>query len=141
MIRKLEVEDLPVLNELIHEIDTKDITECDIVNNPFNKYFVYCDNDQIVGFISYAVIYDRSELNYIVVKNECRSEGIASNLMQFMINDCCNSNCINITLEVMENNIKAINLYCKYGFKKTAVRKNYYGDIDGIMMERVLVNK
>ncbi len=40
----------------------------------------------------------------------------------------------NITLEVSMLNKNAINLYEKLGFKKIAVRKNYYKDSDGILM-------
>ena len=36
------------------------------------------------------------------------------------------------------DNVKAINLYKKYGFKQVAIRKKYYNGIDGILMEKVL---
>ena len=41
-----------------------------------------------------------------------------------------------ITLEVKEDNVPALKLYEKYGFKKVAIRKGYYNGIDGILMER-----
>jgi ribosomal-protein-alanine N-acetyltransferase len=41
----------------------------------------------------------------------------------------CNKNSIeNLTLEVRESNIYAMELYRKLGFKKGAVRKAYYED-------------
>ena len=49
------------------------------------------------------------------------------------IND---SNCINITLEVRISNEVARNLYKKFGFREVALRKYYYGDEDGILMEK-----
>ena len=42
-----------------------------------------------------------------------------------------------ITLEVREDNISAIKVYEKLGFKRKAIRKNYYDGVDGILMERV----
>ena len=33
-----------------------------------------------------------------------------------------------LTLEVNQNNISAIELYTKYNFKKIGERKNYYGE-------------
>ena len=41
-----------------------------------------------------------------------------------------------ITLEVNENNLPAISLYKKYGFKEVAKRKGYYSGIDAILMEK-----
>ena len=32
-----------------------------------------------------------------------------------------------LTLEVSQNNLPAINLYTKFGFKELGIRKNYYG--------------
>ena len=42
----------------------------------------------------------------------------------------------NITLEVRVSNNIAINLYKKFGFREVALRKFYYGDEDGILMEK-----
>jgi ribosomal protein S18 acetylase RimI-like enzyme len=36
---------------------------------------------------------------------------------------------------VNTNNIKAINLYTKFGFVEYSRRKNYYGDNDAILMK------
>ena len=41
-----------------------------------------------------------------------------------------------ITLEVKIDNVPAISIYKKFGFKKVAIRKNYYNGTDGILMER-----
>ena len=46
------------------------------------------------------------------------------------------NNVDNITLEVRVSNMIAINLYKKYGFREVATRKYYYGDEDGILMEK-----
>ena len=48
-------------------------------------------------------------------------------------------NILNITLEVKETNYSAINLYNKLGFISKAVRKNYYKDTDGILMEKEMI--
>ena len=41
-----------------------------------------------------------------------------------------------ITLEVKQTNEIAIKLYKKYSFKQVAIRKGYYNNIDGLLMER-----
>ena len=43
---------------------------------------------------------------------------------------------VNITLEVRKSNKIAIHLYKKFGFREVAIRKYYYGDEDGILMEK-----
>lgn len=141
MIRKAYLNDIEILNQLISEIDSKVINHYDLTEDPFTEYIVYCEDNTIMGFLSYAIMYDRSEINYILVSYEYRNQGVASKLMDYMITDCIKNNCINITLEVKASNNNAISLYHKYGFKNIAIRKKYYGNCDGIMMERMLVNK
>ena len=42
-----------------------------------------------------------------------------------------------VMLEVNENNIEAIRLYNKLGFKEISLRNRYYGDETAIIMEKV----
>ena len=42
----------------------------------------------------------------------------------------------NITLEVRISNEIARNLYKKFGFREVALRHFYYGDEDGVLMEK-----
>ena len=100
--------------------------------NPFLKNYVYLIGDNPVGLISYSLIYDRIELEYIWVKDEFRTHGIASKLMDKMLDENIN----NITLEVRTTNCSAINLYKKYGFKIVSTRENYYGNEDAYLMIR-----
>ena len=39
-------------------------------------------------------------------------------------------------LEVRESNEVAKDLYKRFGFREVAIRKFYYGDEDGILMEK-----
>ena len=103
--------------------------------NPFLKNYVFLNNNEPIGLISYSLIYDRIELEYIWVSFEHRKKGIASKLMDKMLEE--NSN--NITLEVRTTNESAINLYKKYNFKIVATRKNYYGNEDAYLMIREMM--
>jgi ribosomal-protein-alanine N-acetyltransferase len=91
-----------------------------------------------MGFIIYDLIYERCELEYIGVLKEYRKNNIASELMEYMINDTFNNNIDNISLEVDIYNIGAIKLYEKYNFQKKAIRKNYYNNHDAYLMVRVV---
>ena len=107
-----------------------------IDNDPFSKVIIYLEDSKIVGFLSYSVIYERAEINYIFVLESYRGKKIASKMLNFMIQSC--KICDNITLEVRKSNIAAILLYKKLGFKEVATRQNYYNDEDGILMMLVV---
>ena len=59
-----------------------------------------------------------------------RKMGLGTILLNEMIKDCKANRVRNITLEVRENNLNAINLYEKVGFKKILVKKEYYTNGD-----------
>jgi len=101
--------------------------------SPFSKNIVFEDK-KIIGVINYDLIYDRIEINHILVLEEYRRNNIASKLVNYLIN---NNDIKNITLEVNCNNKAAINLYSKLGFVEVSIRKNYYynGD-DAFLMQR-----
>lgn len=105
-------------------------------NNEFNKDFIFLINDEPIGLISFSVIYDRIELNYIWVDKLYRKKGIASKMIEFM---CNNDDIKNITLEVSIENKPAIELYKKYGFKIVSIRKNYYKNIDAYLMMKEMM--
>lgn len=101
-------------------------------NNPFAKFLVLKENDEIIGYIYYSDIYERAEINQFEIKNIHRNCGKGRKLLKEFIKIVEKD----ITLEVRENNIPAIKLYEENGFKKEAIRKGYYNGIDGILMER-----
>jgi len=101
-------------------------------SNPYLKMLGYYINNELVGTLVYEDIYNRFEIDYIVVDCKYRCKGIASNLLKYIIN----LNPDNITLEVREDNIAAINLYKKNGFEIVSKREKYYGNIDGLLMIR-----
>ena len=94
--------------------------------SPFNKTIVY----DSFGFLNFDLIYDRIEINYLYIKEEYRGKGYASELIKYLLN----YDILNITLEVRVDNISAINLYKKNGFKIVKTINNYYGEKDGYLM-------
>lgn len=103
--------------------------------NPFLKNYIFLKNNEPIGLISYSLIYDRIELEYIWVHIEHRKKGIASKLMDIMIDEDVK----NITLEVNVKNKGAIKLYEKYGFMIVSVREKYYGNDDAYLMIREMM--
>lgn len=126
MIRQFEKRDTDRVNELLREFNYS----LDSLNGEFAKILV-SEDDKINGVLVYDLIYDRIEIEYIVVDKLYRRQGIASKLINFIEN---NDEVNNITLEVRKSNEGAIKFYEFLGFKKVAVRKNYYKNEDGILM-------
>lgn len=99
--------------------------------NEYTKIYTYTVDKKVVAFLIFTIMYDKCEIIDIFVKNDYRNKKIAQMLINELSSDY---NLDNITLEVSESNIPAINLYEKLGFKKVATRKNYYKDSNGILM-------
>ena len=131
--------------EIIEDLETKfkEIFNVSILNdfnyNPYTKYLVYLVDDKAVGFINYYFIYDRIEIVNFNVLEEFQNQHIGSSLLEELIDISKYNKLINITLEVREDNKKAIYLYSKYGFKKVSIRKNYYNGINALLMEKEMM--
>ena len=104
--------------------------------NPYGRRLEFYEGDKVLGYINYSLIYDRMELDNIYVEEKRRKEGIGKKMMSYLVAVAIDSHVINITLEVRVSNEVARNLYKQFGFKEVALRKFYYGDEDGILMEK-----
>lgn len=131
MIKKIE--DLIIINELLSNFNTK-VDDIGV----FTNYYAFYEDD-LLGFISFDLIYDRAEINYIYTVEKARRKNIATKLFDFMVEKCKELNCKNITLEVRESNNSAISFYEKMGFKKSAIRENYYKNENGILMIKEMI--
>lgn len=125
-----------VNRDFVYDFAIKYFPNFSLDDDVFNRNFVYLDDDNIIGFVSYSVIYERAEIEFICVSESYRGRGISDKLMDFLYSDVLG--CDNISLEVRSDNLRAINFYLKHGFKKVAIRKNYYDNCDGILMVKEL---
>ena len=123
MIRNITDKDLFEVNQLLQ------IFNVEYSENEFRNVLVYEENNVIAGVLVYLLIYDRAEIEYIVVKDEYKNKGIGSKLLKYIEKDIKN-----ITLEVRESNTAAINFYKKNGYSIVSTRHNYYKDEDGYLM-------
>ena len=116
---------------------TYKLTKKEFSTNPYLKIITFVEKDKIIGFLLYSLIYDRIEIEQFEVITKKRSQRIGSQLLSYLIDKYQNTNIKNITLEVKEDNIAAINLYKKNGFKTVSIREKYYDGINGFLMERI----
>jgi ribosomal-protein-alanine acetyltransferase len=99
-------------------------------------------NDKIVGFIIGKINVERKSLvGHILtidVSHRHRRKGIAQKLLQ-EIEKIFREKGIKVCyLEVREDNIAALNLYQKSGYRKIGRLKNYYENAHGIYLRKAL---
>ena len=88
----MEIYEIKDINEIKFKINSYD--------NPFYKILGIKVDNKLIGYLSYFLIYDRIEIEYIYIDNDYRNKGYASNLFNELFIIAKNKNCINITLEV-----------------------------------------
>ncbi|MCL2375378.1 MAG: ribosomal protein S18-alanine N-acetyltransferase [Firmicutes bacterium] len=88
---------------------------------------VYEEDNSVVAFACLHLIDKEAELDGIATQENFRKKGIATQLVQYLL-EAAKKSCAEVVfLEVGTDNIAAINLYKKFGFTIVRTRKNYYG--------------
>ena len=123
------------LSEIDNSFLSKELVLHNLNNNPFGKYLILKENNEVIGYIYYSDIYERAEINQIEIEKHHRMQHKGTLLLKKFLEEVNK----NITLEVKVDNIPALKLYEKFGFEKKALRKGYYNGIDGILMERKII--
>lgn len=139
IITKMTEEDLnSIKDNLTTEFDdfwNYNVLHQEYLNDTSSIFVATTQNHEILGFISIQIIIDEATITNIVTKKDSRNTGIGSAMLDHIINYCKTQNLKNLTLEVNEKNTSALNLYKKYNFKQTGLRKNYYnGNENAIIM-------
>jgi len=137
MIKELSINDIDkflylgslIKSDFSKTNDLKRIIESD--NEMIYGYFI---NDELVGFIYITKTIDSIDIVDIVVDEKNRRKGIASLLINYVVDN--NKDINSIFLEVNEHNEGAIETYKKNGFETISIRKKYYGNDDAIVMKR-----
>ncbi len=110
------------------------------INNEHTCYFVAVVDDVVVGYCGMWLAVDQGQITNVAVDPSYRNQGIATSLINNLIEVCIDNNLESITLEVRESNVSAINLYTKLGFTNVGCRNNYYKNPteNGILMTKFL---
>ena len=138
-IRPATVADIPALASLDQQTNPHPWTanQFQAAHQPPIRTLLIAENDQqIIGYIAWQHIQDEIELHLIATAPSHRQQGIASQLMQQLI-ATTQQHHARIILEVRASNHIAQALYRKHQFTPIATRKNYYGNEDAIIMEKL----
>ena len=98
----------------------------DSFEHDYNHLLMEKRDGRVVGYVIYSDVQGDAELLRIAVDKRYRRKGIASSLMQSMLEELADAGAERVSLEVREHNISAVALYKKFGFVDIFVRTNYY---------------
>ena len=101
-------------------------------------YFCALRGNIPVGIISAYFVLDEIQIMNLAVLPQYRGNKIGYGLLQCIFSLGAEKNSKFITLEVAKNNLSAISLYQKCGFVPVGKRKNFYGSISAVLMEKQL---
>lgn len=137
MINNVKLEDLNDFNKLgfLANSNFSNLFDLEkLISSNIDYVLGYYESGKLVGFIHFTKLYETVDIVNVVVDENYRNNGIACSLINYIVNNYEDIN--NIMLEVNVNNVAAINLYLKNGFKEINRREKYYGDDDAIIMKR-----
>jgi len=82
----------------------------------------------LAGYLVSWFVYDEAHLGNIAVRPELRRRGVATRLLERLINEAQDRSVRRMTLEVRVSNIHAVRIYRGFGFKAVSIRRGYYVD-------------
>lgn len=98
------------------------------LKSPGVSFFLLAkDSDgAIVGFCSFWRVLDELHINNLAVLPERRREGIATALLERVMNEAIDLRTRRMMLEVRRSNKPALTLYERFGFSVAGIRRRYY---------------
>lgn len=128
------VDDVLLIEKELLGTGSKEDIEKTISSDVLDYYLLFL-NEEVIGFFEVSNVAGESELFDIAIKKEFQGRGYSKILMEQLLKVCKEKNSRTIFLEVNKINLRAIKLYEKFGFKEYAIRKNYYGENDAVLMK------
>jgi ribosomal-protein-alanine N-acetyltransferase len=80
------------------------------------------------GFIMAWQVVDEIHINNVAIDPAVRRQGVASRLIEFLLEQGREYGAVYCSLEVRVSNARAISVYERLGFTAAGIRKGYYSD-------------
>ena len=96
------------------------------LNNRLSCWLVALDGDSVVGYVGSQTVLGETDMMNIAVHPDYRKQGIATDLIQSLIDALSKQGSHSLMLEVRQTNEPAKRLYESLGFETVGIRKNYY---------------
>lgn len=97
-----------------------------LLTHDYCKYIVCEIDGKIAGMCGLTDICNEGNIDNVVVAKEFRGMGIATAMLEALIEKGRNDGIIAFTLEVRVSNLVAIHLYEKLGFVSEGIRPRFY---------------
>ena len=136
-------EDIPQIARIEKQVFTSPWSEAafrsELEDNAMALYLVLVDEkqpDEVLAYGGIWKIFDEGHITNIAVCPEAQGKQLGKMLLHAMIQWGWANGMSHMTLEVRENNDRAINLYKKAGFTVAGKRPGYYdyGNVDALVM-------
>ena len=108
------------------------------LSNPNAVFRVALIDGEVAGYVGMLHVLDEGDICNVAVFDRFRRKGVASALIQNLVDYGVENQLSFITLEVRESNIGAQKFYETMGFETIGVRKNFY---DNPKEHAILMNK
>ena len=102
-------------------------------------WVAYDASDTVVGYFVLMQVVDEAHLLTIAVRADLQGRGIGRSLLEHTIETAKSIPVESILLEVRPSNMRAVDLYERYGFKEIGRRKNYYEAANGKREEAIVM--
>lgn len=131
-IRRMRKEDIPEASR-IERLSfpnpwSSNIFSVELEKENFAFYYVMEYHSRLVAYGGYWKIKNEAHLVTFAVHPAFRRKGLGSRLLEYLLEEAKNQNLDKITLEVRYSNLIAQKFYQRFGFKKIAIRPQYYAD-------------
>ena len=136
-IEYLKAEHLPFIEEIDNTCPHKPWSPSEFkkeLENPIASYFVAVKDGKPVGYGGFWWVMFEAEITNIAVHKDFRKMGIATMIIEKMVEKCAQTSTSLLHLEVRESNESAINLYKKMGFVQDGFRKKYYNNTENAIL-------
>lgn len=103
-------------------------------------YLVASDADEIVGYGGLLGVGDQGDVVTLAVAVSHWGLGIGGALLEALMAEAARRGCAELFLEVRTDNVRAQQLYRRYGFTEIGIRRGYYqpSGADALVMRRAV---
>lgn len=101
---------------------------CEISDAKRTYSVVGIEDGQVVCYAVAWFVADEIHIGNIAVRRSDQGRGVGKRLLSHILKEAKKRDVKLATLEVRVSNVRAINLYRKFGFEGVAFRKGYYTD-------------
>ena len=134
MIRKMRLEDIVqviAIDRVSFSLPWPERSfRFELTDNPASRCWVAEMDGKLVGMIVVWLIVDEVHVATIATHLDFRRQGIAKKLLSHALRQLSNEGAQSSFLEVRASNLAAQEMYRKFGYGESGIRRRYYKDND-----------